>query len=284
MVHHIDSNSIKCHYCGTSKQVPKVCKICGSFNLKFFGTGTQRVEDELQYHFPKVKFERVDSDSMTTKGKFGSILNQFKNGNIQILVGTQMVSKGLDFSHVTLVGVISAETTLWLPDFRADERTFQLLTQVSGRSGRSTKPGEVVIQTLNNKNFVLQKILLNDYLGFYKRELQLRKQGEYPPFTRLCLIETRDKKENIAKGAAQDLHEFLGKQKAPIKISPASGAVILKLKGFYRYQIVVRSSKKSDPSGRILRLAVTNAWIEFNKKSRYRNVSKQIDIDPQSII
>jgi primosomal protein N' (replication factor Y) len=284
MVHHIDSNSLKCHYCGTSKPVPKVCNICGSFNLKFFGTGTQRVEDELQYHFPKVKFERVDSDSMTTKGKFSSILNQFKNGDIQILVGTQMVSKGLDFSHVTLVGVISAETTLWLPDFRADERTFQLLTQVAGRSGRSTKPGEVVIQTLNNKNFVLQKILLNDYLGFYKRELLLRKQGEYPPFTRLCLIETKDKKENIAKGAAQDLYKLLGKQRARIKISPASGAVILKLKGFYRYQIVVRSSKKTDPSGRILRMAVKNAWIEFNKNSRYRNVSKQIDVDPQSII
>lgn len=139
MIHHINKNILQCHYCNIARQVPKACPLCGSISLKFFGTGTQRVEDELEFYFPKLKIERIDSDAISKRDRLGEILNSFKNGEIDVLVGTQMVAKGLDFSNVTLVGVISAETTLWIPDFRADERTFQLLTQVSGRSGRSEK-------------------------------------------------------------------------------------------------------------------------------------------------
>ncbi len=285
MVHHLAINKVQCHYCGTLRDVPRECPNCGSLSLKFFGTGTQRVEDELQYHFPNVKIERVDSDAILKKGQLTSILNRFKNNETNILVGTQMVSKGLDFSHVTLVGVISAETTLWLPDFRADERTFQLLTQVAGRAGRSAKPGEVIIQTLNKGNFVLEKVLLNDYEGFYQKELKLRMGGEYPPFTRLCLIETKDKEEKNARGAANDLHKYLINQKEkPIKISPVTQAVIYKLKGFYRYQIVVRSRRDVDLGGNGLREAVLNSHIDFNRFSRYRNVKVTIDIDPQSVV
>ncbi|MCK5456775.1 MAG: primosomal protein N', partial [Melioribacteraceae bacterium] len=189
MVHHINRNILQCHYCGSTKPVPKACHNCGSLSLKFFGTGTQRVEDELQYYFPDVKIERVDSDSINKKGMLGEILNRFRKGETNILVGTQIVAKGLDFSNVTLVGVISAETTLWLPDFRADERTFQLLTQVSGRAGRSKIEGEVIIQTQNKSHFVLQRVLMNDYEGFYSNEIALREKNNYPPFTRLCLIE-----------------------------------------------------------------------------------------------
>ena len=284
MVHHLDANKIQCHYCGTIRDVPRECPNCGSLSLKFFGTGTQRVEDELQYHFPNVKIERVDSDAVIKKGQLTSILNRFKNNETNILVGTQMVSKGLDFSHVTLVGVISAETTLWLPDFRADERTFQLLTQVAGRAGRSSKPGEVIIQTLNKGNFVLEKVLLNDYDGFYQKELKLRMKGEYPPFTRLCLIETKDKDERKARGAAKDIHKYLLKQEKPIKVSPVTQAVIYKLKGFYRYQIIVRSRRSVDLSGKGLRDAVLNSYIDFNRFSRFKNVKIVIDIDPQSVV
>lgn len=284
MVHHIDKNIMRCHYCGVTRAVPKGCPNCGSLAIKFFGTGTQRVEDELEFHFPDINIERVDSDSMSKKGQLGIILNKFRKAEIDVLVGTQMVSKGLDFSHVTLVGVISAEATLWLPDFRADERTFQLLTQVSGRAGRSTKPGEVIIQTQNHKHFVLQQVVNSDYQSFYKKEIQLRHQGAYPPYTRLCLIETKDPNEINAQGAAKDFYKFLMEQKKPIQVSPVNEALIAKIKGQYRFQIILKSSKKIDPGGKILREMVLNAFIEFNQKSRYKNVRLFIDIDPQSVL
>ncbi len=284
MVHHINKNILKCHYCGITVPVPKACPICGSLSLKFFGTGTQRVEDELEFYFPEIKIERVDSDAIDKKGKLGEILNNFRKGEIDILVGTQMVSKGLDFSNVTLVGVISAETSLWLPDFRADERTFQLLTQVSGRAGRSEKRGEVIIQTQNSKNFVLQKVLQNDYKGFYEKEILLRKKGEYPPFTRLGLIEIKDEKEERARAAIVEFANYLKKYSRRLKISPPTEAVIYKLKGFYRFQILIKSFKNTDPAGKLLRSAILNSYIDFNQKTKFKDVKVIIDIDPQNIL
>ncbi|PKL82638.1 MAG: primosomal protein N' [Ignavibacteriae bacterium HGW-Ignavibacteriae-3] len=284
MVHHLNKNILRCHYCGIVKPVPKACPLCGSLGLKFFGTGTQRVEDELDFYFPDVKIERVDSDAINKKGKLGEILNSFGKGEIDILVGTQMVSKGLDFANVTLVGVVAAETSLWIPDFRADERTFQLLTQVSGRSGRSEKEGEVIIQTQNQKHFVLQKVLMNDYKGFYENEIALREQFEYPPFIRIALIEIKDEREDRTKAAAKDFFEYLSKFGKGLKISPPTEAVIYKIKGSFRFQILIKSHKKYDPSGKSIRTAILNSLIEFNQKSRYRDVKLIIDVDPQSII
>lgn len=284
MVHHLNKNILQCHYCGIVKHVPKACPLCGSVDLKFFGTGTQRVEDELEFYFSNAKIERVDSDAITRKGKLGEILNSFRKGEINILVGTQMVSKGLDFSNVTLVGVISAETTLWIPDFRADERTFQLLTQVSGRAGRADKKGEVIIQTQNSKNFVLQKVVENDYKGFYEKEIELRKKGEYPPFTRIGLIEIKDEKEDRARGAINEFANYLRKYSRGLKVSPPTEAVIYKIKGNYRFNILIKSSKKIDPSGKLLRNALLNSYIEFNQKTKFKDVKVIIDIDPQSIL
>jgi primosomal protein N' (replication factor Y) len=284
MVYHINKNTLQCHYCGYIKPVPKACSNCGSLNLRYFGTGTQRVEDELAFYFPDAKIERIDSDSITKKGELGALLNRFRKGEIEILVGTQMVSKGLDFPNVTLVGVISAETTLWLPDFRADERTFQLLTQVSGRSGRSKTAGEVIIQTQNEKHFVLQKVVSQDYEGFYQKEIMLRKQTGFPPFTRLCLIESKDENESYAKGAISDFYNFLLQYKKGLRITSPTAAVIAKLKKNYRFHILIKSDRKIDPGGSYLRNAVLNSFINFNRKSRYRNVKLFFDIDPQSII
>lgn len=284
MVHHIDKNIVQCHYCGIVEPVPRGCKTCGSINLKFFGTGTQKVEDELEYYFPKLKIERVDSDSISKKGKLGIILNSFRKGEIDVLVGTQMVSKGLDFANVTLVGVISAETTLWLPDFRADERTFQLLTQVAGRAGRSKTEGEVVIQTHDQKHFVLQKVLMNDYEGFYEKEILLREKGGYPPFTRLALIELKDENETRAQNAANDFYSFLKKYNTGLEIITPSPAVIAKIKGQHRFHILIKSSRKSDISGKRLRTAVLNSFIDFNQRSRFKDVKVIIDIDPQNVI
>lgn len=284
MVHHLNKNILQCHYCGIVQPVAKACPLCGSLALKFFGTGTQRVEDELDYYFQNVNIERVDSDSTSKKGRLGEILNSFRKGEIDILVGTQMVSKGLDFANVTLVGVVAAETSLWIPDFRADERTFQLLTQVAGRSGRSDKEGEVIIQTQNQRHFVLQKVLANDYKGFYEKEILLREQGEYPPFTRIGLIEMKDEKEDRVRAAIREYFEHLRKHGKGLTITPPTEAIIYRIKGQYRYQILIKSHRKFDPSGKILRSAILNSFIEFNQKSRYREIKLIIDIDPQSII
>lgn len=284
MVFHINKNNIECHYCGLTKDVPGACTHCGSLSIKYFGTGTERVEDELEFYFPNAVINRIDTDSISRKSMLSRILLQFSKGEIDILVGTQMVSKGLDFSRVTLVGVISAETTLWLPDFRADERTFQLLTQVSGRSGRSKVEGEVIIQTMNEKHFALQKVLQNDYYGFYQRELTDRKKMGYPPFSRLALIETKDQSNDKAKGAITDYYRELIKFKKWLKISDPHSAMIARLKGQYRYQILIKSTKENDPGGGILRKAILDSFIEFNRKSRYRDVRLLYDVDPQSIM
>jgi primosomal protein N' (replication factor Y) len=284
MVYHINQNILKCHYCAFTKDVPKVCHNCGSYSLKYFGTGTERVEDELEYFFPTARIRRVDSDSISKKSSLSKILMEFSRGEVDILAGTQMVSKGLDFPRLTLVGVISAETTLWLPDFRADERTFQLLTQVSGRAGRSKVEGEVVIQTYNEKNFTLQKVVQNDYYGFYEKEIKSRQSAGYPPFSRVCLVETKDINNDKAKGAAIDFQKELNAYKKHLKITPVSNALIAKLKGRYRYHILLKSNKDTDPGGGILRKAVFDSFVEFNRKSRYRDVKILFDVDPQSVM
>lgn len=284
LVFHISKNILECHYCGLNKNIINSCSNCGSINIKHFGAGTEKVEDELLFYFPNAIIRRIDSDSITKKNLLGNILLSFSKGEIDILVGTQMVSKGLDFPRVTLVGVISAENTLWLPDFRADERTFQLLTQVAGRSGRSKVEGEVIIQTKNDKHFVIQKVLLNDYDGFYKREILDREKHGYPPFSRLALIEAKDKSEQKAKGAAIDFRKALRKFEKQLKISEPTTALIYKLKGFYRYHILIKSFRNIDPAGKTLRNAILGAFAEFNRVSRYKDVRLFYDIDPQSIM
>ena len=284
MVLHLNKNIIQCHYCSLEKKVPGACTKCGSLAVKYFGAGTERVEDELEYYFKNVNISRVDSDSINRKSTLGKILFSFSHGEIDILVGTQMVSKGLDFSRVTLVGVVSAETTLWLPDFRADERTFQLLTQVSGRAGRSKVPGEVVIQTQNEKHFTLQMVLSNNYDGFYQKEITEREKLGYPPFARIALIEAKDESEKKAEGAINDFYNELIKYKKWLNISLPANAVISKLKGFYRFHILIKSKKETDPGGSILRKAILDAFVEFNKRSHYKDARLIYDIDPQSVM
>ena len=284
MVYHINKNNVECHYCGLIKDVPAACTHCGSIALKYFGTGTERVEDELEFYFANVKMSRIDSDSITKKSALSRILISFGSGEIDVLVGTQMVSKGLDFSRVTLVGVISAETTLWLPDFRADERTFQLLTQVSGRAGRSKSPGEVIIQTQNEKHFALQMLLNNNYKSFYEKEIADREKMGFPPFTRIALIESKDQSNEKAKGAITTYYNELKKFSKWLKISPPTPALISKLKGQFRYQILIKSPKETDAGGKTLRKAILDSFTEFNRKSRYKDVRLIYDVDPQSVM
>ena len=284
MVYHINKNIIQCHYCGLEKDVPGACTHCGSLQIKYFGTGTERVEDELEFYFPEIKISRIDSDSITKKSALSRLLISFGSGEIDVLVGTQMVSKGLDFSRVTLVGVISAETTLWLPDFRADERTFQLLTQVSGRAGRSKSPGEVIIQTQNEKHFALQMVLNNNYKDFYEKEILDREKMGFPPFTRIALIESKDPNMDKAKGALSSFYNEIKKFNKWLKVSSPTPAIISRLKGQYRFQILIKSERKTDPGGKILRKAILDSFVEYNRNSRYKDVRLIFDVDPQSVI
>ncbi|MGE5797739.1 MAG: primosomal protein N' [Ignavibacteria bacterium] len=287
MVFHINKNIMECHYCGFAREIPGSCSHCGSLNIKHFGTGTEKVEDEIEYYFPDAVVNRIDSDSISKKFSLSKMLLEFSKGETDILVGTQMVSKGLDFSRVTLVGVISAETSLWMPDFRADERTFQLLTQVAGRAGRSGEnagSSEVVIQTQNEKHFTLRKVVQNDYDGFYQKEIADRERMGFPPFTRICLVEAKDEKEEKAFGAINDFYKELIRFKKWLKITNPTAAILSKLKGFYRFHILIKSTKASDPGGAVLRKAVLDSFKEFNKKSRFRDVKLFYDIDPQSIV
>jgi primosomal protein N' (replication factor Y) len=284
MVYHINKNNITCHYCGLTKNMPDHCPFCGSYSLKYFGMGTEKVEDELSYYFPNANIQRIDSDTISRKASLSNILQSFSKGEIDILVGTQIVSKGLDFSRVTLVGVISAENNLWMPDFRADERTFQLLTQVAGRAGRSKSEGEVLIQTLNPHNFVLKKVMEYDYNGFYENQILQREQMGFPPFTRLCLIEARDLREDKAKGAISDFYSYIRAYDKYIIISQPAPALISKLKNYYRFHLLVKSDRSRDKSGSWLRKAIMDSYIKFKRESGFKDIRLVYDIDPQSMM
>ncbi|KMO57440.1 primosomal protein N', partial [Lacticaseibacillus rhamnosus] len=173
----MDTHTLKCHYCGHEEAIPRRCPQCGSDKIRYYGTGTQKVEAQLQTLLPNARILRMDVDTTRRKGGHARILNAFGAHQADILLGTQMIAKGLDFPDVTLVGVINADTSLGLPDFRASEKTFQLLTQVSGRAGRADKPGEVFVQTFNPDHYAIQYAKRQDYEGFFRQEMAVRHQG-----------------------------------------------------------------------------------------------------------
>ncbi|HET9131971.1 MAG TPA: primosomal protein N', partial [Terriglobia bacterium] len=209
LTYHLVKKDLRCHYCGFVKKAPSICPKCKGTELRHFSFGTQQVQEELTALFPRATILRMDRDTTKRKGAHDRILQQFGNRKADILLGTQMVAKGLDFPHVTLVGVISADTQMMLPDFRASEQTFQLLTQVAGRAGRSNLAGEVVIQTLQPDHYSLKHVLLHDFKNFYNEELEFRRELDYPPFSRVVLIEFTGGRENEVQHHARKFAEFL---------------------------------------------------------------------------
>ncbi|HUL42850.1 MAG TPA: primosomal protein N' [Bacteroidota bacterium] len=286
MTYHLTMKHLRCHYCGKVKTPPDVCPQCGSTEIRYRGVGTQRVEEELRQNFPDARIERMDLDTTTRRGSHQTILRKFSDGSADILLGTQMVAKGLDFSRVTLVGVISADTQMLLPDFRSSERTFQLLTQVAGRAGRSVLTGEVIIQTLRPQNEVLRHVLTHDFRGFYEEESQLRKELSYPPYARLILLEFRGKSEQEVMRHAGSFADDLRRRKFPgIVLGPASAA-LAKLGGKYRWHIVLKSEKTSDPSAHRAHASLTAA-VEAYRTSRFgksRAVQFTVDVDPVGML
>lgn len=272
---HMDTKGMKCHYCGHEERVPEVCPKCNGRHFRYYGTGTQKIETELQTLFPKSKIIRMDVDTTRKKGSHERLLSTFGNGEADILLGTQMIAKGLDFPGITLVGVINADTSLSLPDFRSSEKTFQLLTQVSGRAGRSHLKGEVIVQTFNPEHYAIRYAQNHNYDGFYRQEMALRHRSGYPPYFFTAQITVNDKDEKKAQQKIYEINAKMRNQlgKETIILGPSKSS-IAKMNNRYYFQLLIKY--KNSPHLH----EVLNQILNDSQKDNARGLYISIDIDP----
>lgn len=269
-----------CHYCGKTKREPRECPKCHSKYVKFFGAGTQRVEEEVKKYFNNAGILRMDVDTTRDKHSYERIYNTFKNGEADILIGTQMVSKGLDFKNVTLVGILAADMSINIPDYRAAERTFQIITQVAGRAGRGDKQGEVLIQTYTPQHYSLQYAVNYDYEGFYEKEFTVRAMMKYPPFGKLLLINGTSKKEELLKNFMHKITMMikpLVENCLDIEILGPIPCMISKVKENYRWQIVIKGEFDSYFSKNIKEI------LYDENKNVYNDIRISMDINPNNL-
>ncbi|MBF2637120.1 primosomal protein N' [Listeria welshimeri] len=275
LTYHQSSNQMKCHYCGHEERVPQKCPSCEGEHIRYFGTGTQKVEESLTKLIPEARVIRMDVDTTRTKGAHEKLLKSFRNHEADILLGTQMIAKGLDFPDITLVGVLNADTMLHLPDFRASERTFQLLTQVSGRAGRHERMGEVVVQSYNPEHYSIEFAKKHDFIGFYNHEMQLRKMGSYPPFYYLTMINVSDENEMKAIRTIQEMAQFLRGKLGPdaVVLGPVP-STITRIKNKYRYQCIIKYKIEPDLKKELKTL------ITHYQKDQQKGLTITIDVQP----
>lgn len=285
LTYHKSFQSLKCHFCGFHRNYTGLCSQCGSERLIPKGAGTERVEEEIALLFPKAVVERMDSDAVSSKRNFKRILQDFYDGKIDILVGTQMISKGLDFPNVTLVGVVNADIGLLNPDFRATERTFQILTQVAGRSGRSLKRGEVVIQTNHGDYHVFKNVKEHDYNSFFQRELTNREELHYPPFSRLVLIELKSDDRNLTESKTKEIFNLIAKldKNKIADVLPPNQPLFSKLKDKHRYHLLMKCSKKKDPGGSAIN-SVLRGIRSYAEKNFPSKLQLTIDVDAVNLL
>ena len=246
LTHHKYRNRLECHYCGYTQSIPKKCPKCDSRYVYFFGEGSEQLEERLHKEFPKARIARLDRDTARTKRQYQETLGAFAAGALDVLVGTQMLAKGHDFHRVTLVGVVGADSSLNMPDFRAAERTFQLLTQVAGRAGRGDLPGRVLIQTFYPEHYAIQDAVKQDFAAFFERELHFRRVMAYPPFSSLANVIIRDRSLDKAIQWSNQLSQFFTKH-APdeIRVLGPASAPLARLRSEYRFQFLLKSRKKA---------------------------------------
>ncbi len=279
MTFHKRTNRLLCHICGAEQPVPDCCPNpeCGDPAFKYSGIGTQRVEEVLRKVFPKARLERMDSDTMTRKDSYRKILGAFRAGEIDILLGTQMIAKGLDFPSVTLVGVVAADLSLHMPDFRAGERTFQLLTQVAGRAGRGDLAGEVIVQTFTPFHPAIQAARTLDYDGFLDQELEFRRELGYPPYSHLVCFTIRGEQEQLVKLTAESLAKRVQeKLSAAVRLGGPSPAPLAKARGEYRYQIILRA-----PQTRQITAPLKDVLRDFKWPEK---IAWSVDVDAFSLM
>lgn len=272
LTYHKSSRTLRCHYCGYGTKVYDTCPECHEKSINDLGVGTEKVEEELNKLFPESKILRMDFDTTSRKGMHEKMIKDFKNHEYDILLGTQIVSKGLDFDNVTLVGVINADTSLNIPDFRSSETTFSLLAQVAGRAGRSDKEGEVVIQTFNPEHYAIQYTKRYDYLGFYNKEMSIRRELKYPPYYYICYVKISGKDNKYIYEESLKITKLFHNKLINMIILGPSPCTIFKLNNIYRYGIILKY--KSDEGLR----EVLNKVIEHYKDNR--NIKIDVNFNP----
>jgi primosomal protein N' (replication factor Y) len=270
---------MECHYCGYRQPVPKVCPACQSEHIYFLGAGSEKVEERLHAAFPMARIGRLDRDTVRTRHDFERVLNQFHAGEINLLVGTQMIAKGHDVHGVTLVGVVGADYALGFPDFRAAERTFQLLTQVAGRAGRGETPGKVVLQTFHPDHYAIEFAQRHDYAAFYAKEVRFRKWMHYPPFSALANVLVRsDKLEQTLQWTGKLGRWFEATRNEGVRVLGPSVAPIMRLKRDYRYHFIVKAGGREKLNAALRRML---AFAEAEKISRTHLI---VDVDALSLL
>ena len=276
---HMDTKTMNCHYCGFSKEIPRVCPNCQSRSIRYYGTGTQKAYDELAELFPDARILRMDVDTTRKKGSHQALLDQFGKGEADILLGTQMIAKGLDFPNVTLVGVLNADTALNLPDFRSSERTFQLLTQVAGRAGRAEKAGQVLIQSYNPNHYAIRFAKEQDYEGFYAYEMGIRRQLGYPPYYFTIGITLSHKKEEEVLRRAYEVMEILrsGLSDASIILGPTPKP-IARTHNLYHYQILIKYRLEDELASTL------NQVLALTQERENSELRLSIDHEPQQFL
>ncbi len=279
LTYHQFNNYLRCHYCGYNTKVPPACHVCDSHQLKNIGFGTEKLEETLQLFFPEKKIQRMDLDTTRGKYSYDKLIEALEQGSTDILVGTQMLTKGLDFGQVSLVGVLDVDRLLYFPDFRAGERCFQLLTQVSGRAGRREKQGKVIIQTNNPKHPVLKDIVQHDYERMYRRELQERKQFLYPPYVRLVRITLKHVNKDLVEAAASMLASELRKQLGNGVLGPQT-PLIAKVKNQYLVDIWVKINKDAEKKRLATKQVVTQESKRVLLNKTFKQVKVLFDVDP----
>jgi primosomal protein N' (replication factor Y) len=278
LTYHKSRQRLECHYCGYSIRPPKKCPKCNGEFLYFVGDGAERVEEYLREKFPAARIARLDRDTVRTKREYQQVLGAFANGELDVLVGTQMVAKGHDFQRVTLVGVVSADLALGRPDFRAAEKTFQLLTQVAGRAGRGELAGEVLVETYYPEHYAIQYAVQQDYVSFYEKEAHFRRMLHYPPFTALATVLVRDRKiENAIRWSKALETYFAPFENRGVKILGPAAAPLARLRKDYRFQFVLKSPRRS-----ALAQALSGA-LDFCVARKIPDTAVIVDVDPTSL-
>jgi len=275
LTHHKRSRRMECHYCGFTAPVPNDCVHCGSEYVYFLGTGSEKLEELLHSMFPQARIARLDRDTVRGRADFERVLNGLHEGELDLVVGTQMIAKGHDIHSVTLVGVVGADMALGLPDFRAAERTFQLLTQVSGRAGRGETPGKVVLQTYFTDHYAVQFAAQHDFLGFYDKELQFRSWMRYPPYNALANVLVRGRKlDEVLRWSGQLGKWFETAGHENIRILGPAPAPLPRLKEEYRYHFVLKSPSRESLN------ALLRAMLAYSTQHKIPRMQLTVDVDP----